>query len=61
MRNMSWLQGGVIQSEWYLTLWGGLWAVLKKGVFANVFGWMRYVAQAWKDENNIVAQLSLRE
>ena len=38
-----------------------LWAVLEKGVFANAFGPNRYVAQAWKDENNIVAQLSLRE
>ena len=35
--------------------------VLKEEVFANCFDWNRYVAQAWKDENNIVAQLSLRE
>ena len=35
--------------------------VLNKEVFANAFDWNRYVAQAWKDENNIVAQLSLRE
>lgn len=35
--------------------------VLKEVGFANAFEWNRYVAQAWKDENNIVAQLSLRE
>ena len=35
--------------------------VLNEEGFANAFGPNRYVAQAWKDENNIVAQLSLRE
>ena len=35
--------------------------VLNEEVFANAFECNRYVAQAWKDENNIVAQLSLRE
>ena len=30
-------------------------------LLTNGFEGDRYVAQAWKDENNIVAQLSLRE
>ena len=59
MRQMSWLRGAVIQSEWYI--FGKSWPVLSEEAFANAFEWNRYIAQAWKDENNIVAQLSLRE
>ena len=42
---------------------GILWTVLNEegALLINGFERDRYVAQAWKDENNIVAQLSLRE
>ena len=53
------MRGVVIQSEWYILVKSRF--VLSEEVFANAFGWSRYVALAWKDENNIVAQLSLRD